>query len=333
MIKGQHADMSPTCGFAAQIEEFVAWRRASGRWNEHMSAESMRYFDRHCAAADPQARRLTQEILDGWCEVRPTETASSAFMRTLAARQFAEWARSRGLTDAVAPRMECGGGTQRVPHHFTDDELSRFFSACDSIDPYMGRRESVLRALALPAFFRLLYSSGVRTTEARLLRADGVDLREGVLDIRDSKGRDQHYVALHPSMADVLSAYDRKVSPLQPAREYFFESPRGGPYGRDWVSGNFRALWAEANGSADDVVAYDLRHEYATRNIMSWDCGAFDAHDRLLWLSKSMGHRHISSTLYYFSIAPALADKIELLTGGEMDAILPQPWEVRDDAS
>ena len=131
-------------------------------------------------------------------------------------------------------------------------------------------------------------------------------------------------------MVDVLAAYDRSVAELQPGRTYFFESCRGGHYKRNWVSTNFRKMWEEANGTGTDVVAYDLRHNYATTNIMSWECDAFDAHDRLLWLSKSMGHRHISSTLYYFSLVPAISDKILLLTGDEMDRVLPDAWEADD---
>lgn len=65
-------------------------------------------------------------------------------------------------------------------------------------------------------------------------------------------------------------------------------------------------------------------------NKLSWDCDAFEAHDRLLWLSKSMGHRHLSSTLYYFSVTPALADKLLALTGDDMDRILPVEWEAED---
>ena len=70
-----------------------------------------------------------------------------------------------------------------------------------------------------------------------------------------------------------------------------------------------------------------LRHEYATRNIMSWDGDAFDAHDRLLWLSRSMGHRSVQSTLHYFTLVPAISDKILEATGERMDEIIPDVWE------
>lgn len=48
--------------------------------------------------------------------------------------------------------------------------------------------------------YRLLYSSGIRTCEARLLRTENVNLEDGILNIINSKGPYQHYVALHESM-------------------------------------------------------------------------------------------------------------------------------------
>jgi hypothetical protein len=111
-------------------------------------------------------------------------------------------------------------------------------------------------------------------------------------------------------------------------REWFFESSLGGCLSRVWVERNFRSLWeASGNGDPEGIVPYQLRHEYATRNITSWDGDAFDAHDRLLWLSRSMGHRSTKSTLHYFSLTPAISEKILKATGGRMDEIIPDPWE------
>ena len=316
-----------SCGFWEQLEAFARWRRARGLWNREY-AKSLLYFARHCEAAEPGATSLAQAALDSWCAVRGTEEPVSCEKRTQPARAFAKWARGRGLTDAVAPEPPRAGPDDYVPHAFADDELRRLFAAADSIVPYMGRRESRIRKVQCVAFFRLLYSSGIRTTEARHLRCGDVDLDGGVLSIRHSKGPDQHYVALHPSMVEVLRAYDEAAERLQPGREHFFESSRGGHLSRNWVGHNFRRLWeAAGNGASEGIVPYQLRHEYATRNIMSWDGDAFDAHDRLLWLSRSMGHRSVQSTLHYFTLVPAISDKILEATGERMDEIIPDVWE------
>lgn len=315
-------------GFADQIDAFVRYRKASGCWNEHATAQNLRYFDRHCAENYPGSAELTQEMIDSWCEQRETENSFSCCTRTIIARQFTDYARARGFTQAKTPKPPKPEKSAYVPHAFAPDELARFFDECDSIVPYKNRPQSVIRKIQCAAFFRLLYSSGIRTTEARLLRRIDVDLEHGVLDIRKSKGYDQHYVALHETMTEVLRAYDRAADKMQPGRTYFFESSRGGGHlSRDWVEDNFKDLWTRANGDAGPVVAYDLRHNYAIENISSWEDDGFEATEKLLYLSKSMGHRWTVSTLRYFAIVPRLSDKIRAKTEGGFNEIVPEVWD------
>lgn len=170
----------------------------------------------------------------------------------------------------------------------------------------------------------------MRTTEARYLKREDVDLEHGVVNIRKSKGYDQHYVALHDTMTNLLFRYDEAVDKIQPERTYFFESLRGMCYGRDWVNDNFKKIWESANGAAKGIIPYDIRHHYAVENISSWEDDSFTFSERLHCLSKSMGHRHIKSTLYYYSIVPRLADKIQAKTEEGFNEIVPEVWDEED---
>lgn len=40
-----------------------------------------------------------------------------------------------------------------------------------------------------------------------------------------------------------------------------------------------------------------------------------------------MGHRHIQSTLYYYSIVPRLADKLRIKTEEGFNEIVPEVWD------
>jgi integrase len=63
-----------------------------------------------------------------------------------------------------------------------------------------------------------------------------------------------------------------------------------------------------------------IRHNYATENINSWtDCG-FDFNDKLLSLSKSMGHSTVEGTKYYYSLVPGFADILE----ANSDDVIPE---------
>lgn len=121
---------------------------------------------------------------------------------------------------------------------FTYDELKRFFNACDNTKPRRGRLATIQR-MTLPVFFRLLYSSGMRTTEAILLERDDVNLENGVISIKRSKGHDQHYVVLHDTMLALMRTYDENISRLVPHRKVFFPTPDDKSHPSVWVTYHF----------------------------------------------------------------------------------------------
>ncbi|MDR2374127.1 MAG: tyrosine-type recombinase/integrase [Bifidobacteriaceae bacterium] len=308
---------------APLIADFVYYRQASGRWNDSHRGNLAR-FDRHCAARFPGAASLSQDMVDTWCRQRVGETGASCRTRAAAVVAFVRYMRERSLTDVADPALPPWERSAYVPHPFTEAELGRFFAACDAL-PGGGNDERRSRRITVPVFFRLLYSSGIRTTEARLLRTRDVNLEEGTLDIRRSKGPDQHHVALHPSMAGLMGRYDQAISALRPGRSYFFPARRDSFHTAAWVQANFRELWDGVN--AAHATPYELRHHYAVANINQWTGQGLDFGARLLYLSKSMGHTALESTRRYYSLVPALGGIMEDLAGPGFDEIVPEPCD------
>ena len=60
-----------------------------------------------------------------------------------------------------------GRSEAHIPHSFTEVELKNFFNACDSLPSVSHTSEQRSIKITIPVFFRLLYSSGIRTYEAR----------------------------------------------------------------------------------------------------------------------------------------------------------------------
>lgn len=301
--------------------KFVDYRTACGLWNEGYGLNLL-YFDRYCTEHFPDTDGLTQEMLNGWCVQRETENKTSLVGRTLPARKLAEYLNERGLAELSVPEMPPLPPKQYIPHSFTDEELARFFSECDRRAISAKTPKQKLRALEMAVMFRLLYSSGIRTTEARLLRVTDVDLEHGVLNIRKSKNCIEHYVALHSTATQMLSDYDLAVSRMVPGRELFFPDKGSKPISADILTWEFHRSWDAVN--TENAVPYDLRHNYAIHNINSWISAGFDFNDKLLYLSKSMGHTSLDSTRYYYSIVPALAGIIEEKSGGSSDDLIPE---------
>jgi len=296
-------------GFAELEQKFVEYRKASGVWNDGYMT-TLKIFDNYCAKNYPNGTFLCQSMIDEWCQRHENEKNRSRNTRVRVIRAFVRFVNERTTFEFEEPTRLKPEPITYIPHAFSTGELERFFTACDNI-PISKDFKSVIYHFTCPVLFRLLYSSGIRTTEARYLRRTDF-IRDGfVLNIKKSKGYDQHYVALHMSMAKLLIKYDIKMEEYQPNRIYLFESPNGGAYKKEWVTQMFKLLWTEANGDSTNITPYQLRHHYAIANINSWNNeDSFEFSDKLNKLSKSMGHRHIASTLGYYSLVPRLADTL-----------------------
>ena len=317
-----------TSFFAPLVRDYITYQKASGRWNEASYEPNLLLFDRYCGAHYPAATSLAQTMVDMWCRQRDTETNNSCRSRIYVVARFVGYLRARGRTHVMPPELPQKEQRPYIPHAFTEAELERFFHACDTLPARPQTLEQRSRTMTIPVFFRLLYSSGLRTNEARLLRVEDVDWRHGILNIRYSKGHAQHYVVLHDSMVDLLTRYDAAIRRWYPSRTYMFPARGDSFHTRQWVQTNFRALWAQSNPS--HATAYALRHHYAVVNINRWTDEGFGFDAKLLYLSKSMGHRTVESTKRYYALVPGLADILEEKTRVDFDAMVP---EVTDEES
>lgn len=304
------------------IQAFKDSRVAADRWN-FVNDKLMLYFDRHCLKHFPGVDGITQEMVDSWCIQRKSEIAFSCYCRTYIIAALAEYLNKRGICRLSSPDLiKPDRHRTYIPHAFTDEELTAFFDECDKEVKEAKNQIVAIRRLAVSVFFRLIYSTGMRTVEARLLETENVDLINGIIDIKKSKGVDQHYVALHKSTLEILKNYDQVMQAVFPGRRYFFAYSIDKPFYREWSPLVFRQIWDKVN--SEHANPYDLRHNYAIRNINSWTDEGFGFSDKFLYLSKSMGHKQLESTKYYYSLIPALADTLASHSQSGFDDIIPE---------
>ena len=286
-------------------------------WDE-TTQQSILAFDKYCYLNGEGQNELTQELINGWCNQRPTESNNSCRSRIYPIYNFVAFLNLRKNVSFILPDIPRREASTYIPHIFTGKELKLFFSESDNIETYNMRRKIIV-----PVFFRLLYSSGLRICEARWLKCEDVDLKNGVLNIRKSKTSIQHYVAVHESMRELLFEYNGKISELFSGREWFFPGKKGNCLDKKWVKYNFDKLWKKV-GSPVKATAYCFRHTYATENINKWIGEGFDSFDKLVYLSKSMGHASVETTMKYYQMTPAFADILLVRTESAFSELLPE---------
>lgn len=262
---------------------------------------------------------LTKDLLDWWWKKRETEQPQSHFARLLGVVPLLRFAADRWITPQIPVMPKKPRCVQYVPHIFTHEELVAFFQACDTIRSPRRIRESFIAELEIPVMFRLMYANGLRPNECRLLPRKCVCLKTGVINIEETKGYIQHQIVVKEDMLTLLRKYDVAIDSIIPNRKMFFPTTKDTPQRNDWLSYHFNAAWYKNNTAR--ATAYCLRHAYVIANIYSWrEQGiGYGLNDKLLTLSKSLGHGKIESTLYYFSLVPAFE--------GEMDDELEKTLE------
>lgn len=316
-------------GLAPKFEEYTKYLEASGRLN-HTYYENLHYFDNHIAENFANETELSEAMLL-WCHPRESENGNSCRVRTTAIKNFVSYANLRGWTDIKVWSSPTNVPDSYIPHFFTREELQRFFRECDNyfISHWNGGHLNMkLNRLELPVYYRLLLSTGLRTCEARWLKRSDVDFATGVVNVRKSKGHDEHRIVLGESALAMLKKYDCAMETLVPGRKHLFPDKNDNCHPASWGGYYFRIIWPKV--SKERACEYDLRSTYAVMNISKWENHGFELSGKLLFLSRSMGHRSINSTFGYFHLTPMLSDKLRRNTSSHFADICPQIPEYED---
>jgi integrase/recombinase XerD len=161
----------------------------------------------------------------------------------------------------------------------------------------------------MPELFRLLYSCGLRVSEALHLHVSEVDLDAGVLTIHQGKFRKDRLVPLPPALTQRLRQYARVIGERS-ADAVFFPAPHGGPYHRETIYKLFRyLLWVcriPHGGRGHGPRLHDVRHTFAVHRLEQWYREGVDLHAKLPVLATYMGHCSITGTQLYLRLTAEL---------------------------
>jgi len=304
------------------MKDFIAFKRSLG-WKYDTGEYYLYEFDRLCAKEESEGISLN-ETIKHWVSLRDTECANTQRVRVAPIREFGKYLRYTEASDAfVLPNKVCRKQTRTLPHFFTDDEITRFFNACDTLNP---RKENLVRHLVIPMYFRLLYCCGVRISEARLLLRKNVNLEMGNIDIIHSKGPKDRRIFLPEDLQRLYLKYDAIVDDLLPDRTYFFPVKSNSCYQRNTIGQNFNKIWKAAglnHESGSKARAYDFRHHFAFATLNRWIGQGVDVNSKLPYLMRYMGHSSLESTFYYLHLVPEFFSTFSEKTK-QLEELLPE---------
>ena len=185
-----------------------------------------------------------------------------------------------------------------------------------------------MRCYVIPVIFRLLYTCGLRSSEARLLHVDDIDLSTGKIYIRKSKGWEARVIYVSDDMLDLLRRYDRIIRDRYPDREAFFPNQSGDYYSKSTLGVWFHEFWdplpeaAVTKGNTPRV--HDLRHSFCVYRLNRWVSEHADLNALYPYLSEFMGHSNFADTDYYLTLTETFYPEFESRMRTVNTAILPE---------
>ncbi len=304
--------MSARLSLQQRIDDYLAERRRLG-FALRSSDTFLAGFARYVVSRDHRGP-LTLELMSDW--VRQGKhgkgTPGTWARRLEKLRLFVRYLKQFEPDTEVPDESMFGAPPGRVaPHIYDDEEIVELLSAVRKLGPHGSLRPATFETL-----FDLMASTGLRVSEAIHLRDADVDLKHGLLIVRQTKFAKSRQLPLHPSTVAALARYrgqrTRHVSTMDDTP--FLISSRGRrlgqPLGDRQAHRVFNMLrdslgWVN-RGAHDAPRLHDLRHAFAVRRMMIWHEEGADIDQMVLALSTYMGHAKIRYTYWYLTAVPEL---------------------------
>ncbi len=231
----------------------------------------------------------TDDITNFLKDQKRKKISSRSLARSVAAlRQFYRYLKEeKRVNKNPVDKVQAPEVQRTLPDYLTLTEINELFAAIKENDPFEMRDKAI---------FELLYSSGLRISEACTLRMEDVDMENMFITVRGKGGRER-LVPFGEHSKAILSRYlDKARTDILRERQsiYMFISKKGDSLNRKSV---WRLLkkYLERTNIQKVVTPHTFRHSFATHMI--------ENNADLRSVQELLGHIDISTTQVYTHLA------------------------------
>lgn len=146
---------------------------------------------------------------------------------------------------------------------------------------------SAFRSLKYQAIFSLIYSSGLRISEALNLRKDDIDFQRKLIYVRSGKNGKDRRTILANSAVVILMKY---LMLYQPTDRLFYSTDRETSLSQDTVRRALKRILGELNLNPS-ITIHTFRHSFATHLI--------EKGTSIFHVMNLLGHANIQTTMIY----------------------------------
>lgn len=188
---------------AQEMESYLDLLIKAGKTTNHIKSL---YYELNVVIPSgiSKGQALSPEIIFLWDEKLKCAPATRK-KKYIALRGFIKYINANGFQFEV-PEILKTVSSKYTPYVFDDDEWSKIIDAADNLSCALKIKGSNM-PIVFPMVLRILYSCGLRLSEALGLKMSDIDFNKNCIIIRKAKRKRQRLVPMKQSTTDVLRKY------------------------------------------------------------------------------------------------------------------------------
>jgi integrase/recombinase XerD len=298
------------------LADYIALRRSLGfEMTKHDIAlrEFLKFF------MAQKAQYLTIKLALQWAR-KPQDTNPAWWTDRLSMlRGFAGyWKTIDPRTEVPPVHLLLPWYKRPMPHIYTEEQIDQILKATQRLSPPHN--------FIYWTLFGLLTATGIRIGEALALNNEDVDLKQGLITIREAKCHKSRILPVDCTTKHVLQRYTQQ-------RNRWFQAPKASSFfvAMDGRRPSHYCAWRrfgriiaqlriESPSTKCAPRLHDLRHTFAVRSLISFYQSGQNIDRKIHALSIYLGHKGIACTYWYLTAVPELMSmalaKLEEKIGG-----------------
>ena len=309
--------------------EFVRMKRSLGYKYDSDKLYWLRAIDKICTEYPGDGICLSKQAVEAWALQKPGEGVRNQQNRIRFSNEVAEFLLLRNIKAHMLPskRAKFTSASSFVPYIFTHEQIQAFMLTADKHPPH---RNHPISNQVYSFLFRLLYCCGLRLSEALSLKYNHIDLKTGVLTVKDGKFGTDRFVPMTDSLCLMCSDYIPLVKAHNPNNPFIFAtrfsdtdavSPRS-------VYGYYRKILWEAGiphgGRGNGPRLHDFRHTFSVHSLQQWIANGEDVYVALPVLANYLGHDDIKITEKYLRLTAEVFPDMLKLSEAYSQSVVPE---------
>lgn len=291
---------------APYIRDFIHLKEASG-CNYLRGKWILKEIDQFFWGNNVIQPVITRDLVQRWRKTRINDSPATIYSKFSILAQLARYMSRQGC-NCFIPRLPEASRSKGnfTPYIFTSKQIEQLLQSSDRLRMYDRHMNTTL--FCIPTILRLLYSTGLRISEALSIKNADVKLAKGYILIRKTKNGSERIVPVNDSLQRVFQQYlsyrDRMpISNVSSPKSFFFIKGDGTYCCAQSIYGWFRKLMAECDipylGNHRGPRVHDLRHTFAVHAMIQMAQNGQDLYSSLPVISTCLGHKSLFATEQY----------------------------------